>query len=56
MLENRHRSYQTGDILVIRMDIYLAISMKKQLKQPRLEGIVKQSMILIHFLWNRYFL
>jgi hypothetical protein len=55
VLENRHRSYQTGDILVIRMGIYLAISMKKQLKQPRLEGIVKQNMILIHFLWNRYF-
>jgi hypothetical protein len=55
VLENRHRSYQTGDILIIRMGIYLAISMKKQLKQPRLEEIVKQNMILIHFLWNRYF-
>jgi hypothetical protein len=55
VLENRHRSYQTGDILVITIGIYLAISMKKQLKQPRLEGIVKQNMILIHFLWNRNF-
>ncbi len=49
MLENRHRLYQTGDILVIRMGNYLAISMKKQLKQPRLEGIAKQNKILIHF-------
>ncbi len=55
MLENRHRPYQTGNILVIIIGIYLAISMKKQLKQPRLEGIVQQNMILIHFLWNRYF-
>ena len=53
-LENRHRSYQIGQILVNRMCTSLAISMKKHLKQPRLEISVKQNMILKHFLRNTF--